>query len=244
MLKMMKFYWKFLGRFNVFLFLYFLVFILFMTGVLLSNHLDVDMWGLVNGTLSDGNSKSASLLVVYQIIILPMVFYMRQCVGLFDIFRLHKHIWLLPASLKQKYVSRIIYQMCSLVIIVLTSVIVFDWGRIPLAKLMGIDTPLQTGWGLAVLVWHFKWYTLAFYLWLTTLCFYLGACFKKLHFTILIPMALIALYEFLFLEMGEYFHFMPYVAILFIIGTVCNIRFGYRRFQKLEMTLQLPQKAI
>lgn len=244
MFRMMKFYWKFLGRLNVFLFLFFLVFILFFSGVGLRKHLDLDMWGLINGTLDEGNVKDVSLMIVSQIFLFPMMFCAGQCISVFHIFRFNKHIWLLPASLKQKYASRIIYQVCFVAIIFIASAVIFDWGRIPLAKLLGIDAPIQTGWGLAVLVWHFRWYTLAFYLWLSTFCFYLGARFKKISFLILIPMALVAAYEILFVIMDEYFQFMPYVAVLFIIGTVCNIRFGYRRFQKLEMILQLPQKTV
>ena len=84
-----------------------------------------------------------------------------------------------------------------------------------------------------------------FYLWLFTGCYYLSARFKKIGFLVIVPFALNALYVFaVLLDFSEYLDWMPYLAILLAVGTVFNIRLGYRQFQKLEVVLKLTPKTI
>ena len=122
---------------------------------------------------------------------------------------------------------------------------IVDWARVPLAHFLSIDKPIEKGWALPLLAWFFNWPTVIFYLWLFTGCYYLSARFKKIGFLVIVPFALNALYVFaVLLDFSVYLDWMPYLAILLAVGTVFNIRLGYRQFQKLEVVLKLTPKTI
>ena len=60
----------------------------------------------------------------------------------------------------------------------------------------------------------------------------------------MILMALVAVYPNCVLYIESFWDWAPYLAAVLAVGTVINIRLGYRRFQQLEMVLQFTPKVL
>jgi len=244
MLNLFRLYWKFDRLSFIFKILYFLVFATFMLAITWKNQPVTDVWGTISGNLAHKEPDHSTMQLFNWVFLFPMIMWIVNCINVFGLYRIHKQNWLLPTSLKEKYASRIIFDLCLTVVFILFTTLIIDWVRVPLAYFFSIDQPIERGWALPLLAWYFKWPTVVFYLWLFTGCYYLSARFKIVKFTAMVPLALCAAYTIAALYLDFFLDWMPYLAILLAVGTVFNIRLGYRQFQKLEVMLKITPKTI
>ena len=245
MLNLFRLYWRFDRLWFILMILFFLVFATFMMGFTWKNLSETNVWGVIQGAPNQESLSNSTMQLFNWIFIFPLIMWIGNCLNVFDIYRIQKQNWLLPVSLKEKYSSRIVFNLCLTVVFILVTTLIVDWVRVPLAHFLSIDKPIEKGWALPLLAWFFNWPTVIFYLWLFTGCYYLSARFKKIGFLVIVPFGLNALYVFaVLLDFSEYLDWMPYLAILLAVGTVFNIRLGYRQFQKLEVVLQFTPKEL
>lgn len=239
MIELIRFYWRFEKKFLFFIILFYLAFLTLMMGMFDNMQPLTDFFGLIDGTLSDEQLIGSTQNVWNWIFVYPGFLWAGNSFSAFSIFSMHKENWLLPASLKEKFVSRILFSFCFCVASIIILTFWVDWIRQPLAWLLSVEKPFEKGWALPLLALHFKWYTVAFYLWFLTFCYYLSARYNRLRWQVVFPFMLIAIYENL-LFYGIFHGFdvwLPYLGILFLIGTPFNVIWAYRRFKKLEIEL-------
>ena len=91
--------------------------------------------------------------------------WISHCLNIvFGVYSLHKQHWLLPVTMKEKYASRIVFNLCQTIVLVLASALIIYWVRIPLAYFFSIEQPIERGWLLPLLAWYYRWPTVVFYL--------------------------------------------------------------------------------
>ena len=244
MRNLFRLYWRTERLSFVLTILFFLVFSAFMLAITWRKHPETDVWGFINGTWNDQESHYSTMEMFNWIFLFPWFMCITHCLSVFGVYRLHKQHWLLPVTMKEKYASRIVFNLCQTIVLVLASALIIYWVRIPLAYFFSIEQPIERGWLWSLLAWYYRAPTVGFYLWILTFCYYLSARFKKITFVAFVPMALAAAYPFCALYLDTFWNWIPYVALVLDGGIVINIRLGYRHFQKLDVVLQLTPKAL
>lgn len=244
MRNLFRLYWRTERLSFVLTILFFLVFSAFMLAITWKKHPETDVWGFINGTWNDRESHYSTMEMFNWIFLLPWFMCITHCLSVFGVYRLHKQHWLLPVTMKEKYASRIVFNLCQTIVLVLASALIIYWVRMPLAFLFSIEQPIERGWLLPLLAWYYRWPTVVFYLWILTICYYLSARFMKNTFVAFVPMALAAAYPFCALFLDTFWNWFPYVAVVLVVGIAINIYLGYRQFQKLDVVLKLTPKAL
>ncbi|MBR3028759.1 MAG: hypothetical protein IKH58_11565 [Bacteroidales bacterium] len=244
MRNLFRLYWRTERLSFVLTILFFLVFSAFMLAITWRKHPETDVWGFINGTWNDQESHYSTTEMFNWIFLFPWFMCITHCLSVFGVYRLHKQHWLLPVTMKEKYASRIVFNICQTIVLVLASALIIYWVRIPLAYFFSIEQPIERGWLLPLLAWYYRWPTVVFYLWILTICYYLSARFMKNTFVAFVPMALAAAYPFCALFLDTFWNWFPYVAVVLVVGIAINIYLGYRQFQKLDVVLKLTPKAL
>lgn len=244
MLNLFRLYWRTERLSFVLTILFFLVFSAFMLAITWKDDPVTDVWGFIHGNREEQETDAATMRLLDWVFLFPLMMWLTSSLNVFDTYRMNKLHWLLPASQKEKYASRIVFNLCLTVVFIIATTLIIDWVRVPLASILAIDQPIERGWALSLLVWYFRWPTVVFYLWLMTGCYYLSARSKKITFVSIVPLGLNAVYMFIALYMESFWDWAPYLAAVLAVWTVINIRLGYRRFQQLEMVLQFTPKTL
>ena len=244
MRNLFRLYWRFDRLWFILTILFFLVFSAFTLAITWKKHPETDVWGFINGTWIDRESYYSTMEMFNWIFLFPWFMCITHCLSVFGVYRLHKQHWLLPVTMKEKYASRIVFNLCQTIVLVLVSALIIYWVRMPLAFLFSIEQPIERGWLLPLLAWYYRWPTVVFYLWILTICYYLSARFMKNTFVAFVPMALAAAYPFCALFLDTFWNWFPYVAVVLVVGIAINIYLGYRQFQKLDVVLKLTPKAL
>jgi len=244
MRNLFRLYWRTERLSFVLTILFFLVFSAFMLAITWRKHPETDVWGFINGTWNDQESHYSTMEMFNWIFLFPWFMCITHCLSVFGVYRLHKQHWLLPVTMKEKYASRIVFNLCQTIVLVLATALIIYWVRIPLAYFFSIEQPIERGWLLPLLAWYYRWPTVVFYLWILTICYYLSARFMKNTFVAFVPMALAAAYPFCALFLDTFWNWFPYVAVVLVVGIAINIYLGYRQFQKLDVVLKLTPKAL
>ena len=244
MLNLFRLYWRFDRLWFILMILFFLVFSTFMLAITWRDQPVTDVWGFVHGNREEQETDAATMRLLDWVFLFPLMMWISNSLNVFDIYRMHKLHWLLPASQREKYASRIAFNLCLTVVFILITTLIIDWVRVPLSSILSIDQPIERGWALPLLTWYFRWPSVVFYLWLMTGCYYLSARSKKITFVAIVPLGLNAVYMFIALYLDTFWDWAPYLAVVLAVATVINIRLGYRRFQQLEMVLQFTPKVL
>ena len=245
MRNLFRLYWRTERLSFVLTILFFLVFSAFMLAITWRKHPETDVWGFINGPWNDQESHISTTEMLNWFFLIPWIMWISHCLNnVFGVYSLHKQHWLLPASMKEKYASRIVFNLCQTIVFVLATALIIYWVRMPLASLFSIEQPIERGWVLPLLAWYYRWPTVVFYLWILTICYYLNARFKKITFVAFVPVALAAAYPFCAKYLDTFWNWIPYVAVALAVGIVINIRLSYRQFQKLDVVLKLTPKEL
>ena len=151
MLNLFRLYWRTERLSFVLTILFFLVFSAFMLAITWKDDPVTDVWGFIHGNREEQETDAATMRLLDWVFLFPLMMWLTSSLNVFDTYRMNKLHWLLPASQKEKYASRIVFNLCLTVVFIIATTLIIDWVRVPLASILAIDQPIERGWALSLL---------------------------------------------------------------------------------------------